>query len=56
MRSPVQAPGGDTEQRYTFGIDYWLTPSAVLKVAYEIDTKKVGPDQDAFFVQFGIGL
>ena len=56
LRSPLHAPGGDHEQRYAFGIDYWLTPSAVLKVAYEIDDKKVGPDQNAFFVQFGIGL
>ena len=56
LRSPLRAPGGNHEQRYEFGIDYWLTPSAVLKVAYEIDDKKVGPDQNAFFVQFGIGL
>ncbi len=56
LHSPLGAPGGDHEQRYAFGIDYWLTPSAVMKVAYEIDDKKVGPDQDAFFVQFGIGL
>jgi len=53
---PMQAPGGGNEQRVTFGVDYWLTPSAVLKFAYEIDDNKAGPDQNAFFVQFGIGL
>jgi hypothetical protein len=53
---PMQAPGGGNEQRVTLGVDYWLTPSAVLKVAYEIDDNKAGPDQNAFFVQFGIGL
>ena len=56
LRSPLAAPGGEHEQRYAFGIDYWVTPSAVLKIAYEIDDKKVGPDQNAFYVQFGIGL
>ena len=56
LRTPLSAPGGDHEQLYEFGLDYWLTPSAVLKVAYEIDDKKVGPDQNIFAVQFGIGL
>ena len=56
QRTPLSSPGGEHEQRYEFGIDYWLTPSAVLKVAYEIDDRKVGPNQDAFYVQFGIGL
>lgn len=50
------APGGGDESRYTFGIDYWVTPSVVLKVAYQIDDKQVGPDQNVFFVQCGFGL
>jgi len=53
---PLAAPGGEHEQRWALGVDYWVTPSAVLKLAYEIDDKKLGPDQNAFFVQFGIGL
>lgn len=56
QRTPLRAPGGAHEQRYTFGVDYWLTPSAVLKVAYEIDDRKPGPHQNAFFVQLGLGL
>ena len=56
LTTPLSAPGGEHERRYTFGVDYWLTPSAVLKVAYEVDEKKKGPGQNALLVQFGIGL
>ena len=56
LTTPLSSPGGEHERRYTFGIDYWLTPSAVLKVAYEVDDRKKGPDQNALLVQFGIGL
>jgi hypothetical protein len=56
LRIPLSAPGGDQEQLWEFGLDYWLTPSAVFKVAYEVDNKKVGVDQNAFLFQFGIGL
>lgn len=56
LRSPLRAPGGNHEQRWAIGVDYWLTPSAVLKTAYEFDQKKIGPDQNAFLVQFGIGF
>lgn len=56
QRTPLTAPGGAREQRYAFGVDYWLTPSAVLKVAYEIDHRKPGPSASAFFVQLGVGL
>lgn len=53
---PLRAPGGDHEQRYTLGVDYWLTPSAVVKFAYEFDHRLITPSQDAFLFQFGIGL
>jgi len=56
LRTPLSAPGGDREQLWEFGVDYWLTPSAVFKVAYEVDDKKVGTNQNALMVQFGIGL
>jgi len=56
LRIPVSAPGGDTEQRFTAGIDYWVSPQAVLKLAYQWDWKKVGPEENALMIQFGIGL
>ena len=56
LRTPLSAPGGEYEQRYEFGVDYWLSPSWVLKVAYEIDNKKLGPNQDTFQVQLGLAL
>ena len=51
-----KAPDGDFEQRWTFGIDYWLAPNAVIKFAYQVDDKDVGEDQNAFLIQFGLGL
>jgi hypothetical protein len=56
VRSSIAAPGGDHEQLWEFGVDYWLTPSAVIKVAYNVDNKMIGPDQNAFLLQLGIGF
>ena len=56
VRTPTQSPGGEHEQRYEFGVDYWLTPSWVLKAAYAVDQRKVAPSENAFFVQLGFGM
>jgi hypothetical protein len=56
MSSSLKAPGGDHERRLTLGIDYWITPAAVFKVAYEFDNKRTGPGANAFFIQLGLGL
>jgi hypothetical protein len=56
LQQPLYAPGGEHESRLTLGLDYWLTSYCVLKGAYEIDKKKVGPDQNAFIFQVGFGL
>jgi phosphate-selective porin len=56
MFVPLKAPGGDHEQRWTLGVDYWISPAAVFKVAYEIDDKKAGDGANAFFIQLGLGL
>jgi hypothetical protein len=56
LNIPTNAPGGDRETRWTFGVDYWVTPSVVLKAAYELDDKKVGDSNNAFLFQVGIGL
>jgi hypothetical protein len=56
ITSPLNSPGGLHEQRETLGVDYWFTPDIALQTAYEIDQEKVGPDQDAFLVEIGVGL
>ena len=56
LQMPINAPGGEHESRLTLGVDYWLTSYCVIKAAYEIDKKKVGPDQNAFIFQLGYGL
>lgn len=56
LQSPINAQGGEHESRLTLGVDYWLTSYCVIKAAYEIDTKKVGQDQNAFIFQVGYGL
>jgi hypothetical protein len=56
LTSSHSAPGGDTEDRVTLGVDYWITPAVVFKTAYEFDQKQVGDNQNAFLVQVGFGL
>jgi hypothetical protein len=56
LKTPTAAPGGNSEQRYTIGLDYWLNPQTVLKGAYEWDRTQIGPGQNGFFIQLGIGL
>jgi hypothetical protein len=56
LQSALDSPGGEHESRWTLGIDYWLTSYCVVKTAYEIDTKKVGEDQNSFILQIGYGL
>ena len=54
---PNNQPGAFDEKRLTFGLDYWLTSSAVLKAAYELDSRNHGePNQNAFLLQFAVGL
>ncbi len=53
----LHTPVGFDEQRFTLGLNYWLTPSAVVKVAYELDDKNGGArDQDAFMMQMAVGF
>ena len=58
VRAPKAAPGGGTESRFTFGVNYWLNPQAVFKFDYEIDHRSasLGSPQDAFLFQLGLGL
>ena len=53
----LHTPVGFDEQRWSFGLDYWLNPSTVIKAAYELDNKNGGArDQDAFMLQVAVGF
>lgn len=39
LNRPRQAPDPVDDHRTTLGLDYWITPSAVVKLAYEWDKK-----------------
>lgn len=53
----LHTPVGFDEERWSFGLDYWLTPSAVIKAAYEVDNKNGGfRNQNAFMLQVAVGF
>jgi hypothetical protein len=53
----LHTPVGFDEQRWALGLNYWLTPSTVIKAAYEFDDKNGGArDQDAFMMQMAVGF
>src|SRR5205809_4552342 len=53
----LHTPVGFDEQRWTLGLNYWLTPSTVIKAAYEFDDKNGGDrDRDAFMMQMAVGF
>src|SRR5437773_94460 len=53
----LHIPAVFDEQRWTIGLNYWVTPSAVLKLAYEFDDKNGGArNQDAFLMQAAVGF
>ena len=55
--TPHDAPGGFDEHRLTFGLDYWLTGSTVLKTAWEVDHRDNGePNGNAFLIGVATGL
>ncbi len=53
----LHTPVGFDEQRLTLGLNYWLTPSTVIKAAYEFDDKNGGArNQDAVMMQMAVGF
>jgi hypothetical protein len=53
----LHTPVGFDEERWSFGLDYWVTPSTVIKAAYEIDNKNGGArDQNSFMLQVATGF
>ena len=54
---PDGNPAQFDETRWTLGIDYWLRPNAVFKLAYRIDrSDDPGEDANALLTQFAIGF
>lgn len=54
--SPDAAPGSFDAQRFTIGANYWLTPTISLRAAYQFEDRQRDDDQDALFLQVGVGL
>jgi hypothetical protein len=48
--------GDPWETRWTFGLNYWLSPSTVLKAAYEWDKPSGEPNRNALFIQTAMGF
>ena len=58
MLNQAKTPTGTDESRYSIGLNYWLGPSSVFKLAYEIDHQS-GPNADrhnALLLQFATGF
>ena len=56
--SQARTPTGADEERYTVGLNYWLGPTSVFKLAYEFDHQS-GPEADrhnAVLMQFVTGF
>ncbi len=58
LNQPNDVEGSFDEQRWTFGVDYWIGPSAALKVAWRMDEILNGDREegDALLVQFAMGF
>ena len=57
---PSGAPDPSDEERWTIGLNYWLSPSAVFKLAYQFDDvddpSGAKSSSDAIMAQFAIGF
>jgi hypothetical protein len=57
ITAPGHAPDQFCEQAWTLGLNYWLGPSTVIKLAYRFDNRDHGAkDEDTFFVQAVVGF
>jgi len=48
--------GDPEETRWTFGLDFWLSPSTVVKAAYEWDQPNGEPNKNALLLQAAMGF
>ena len=53
---PDISPGSSDEHRWTPGIDYWISPSTVVKVAYQFDETSGSQDRNALLLQAAMGF
>ncbi len=54
---PKNAPDSIDRTRYTYGLDYWFTPSTVAKIAYESDNQSAGGgNQHAITAELAVGF
>ncbi len=57
---PNEAPGAFDERRWTFGLNYWLGPSTVIKAAFETGHRSSSDNQDedvtAYLLQAAMGF
>ena len=48
--------GAPEEERWTLGLDYWLSPSTVVKAAYEWDNPRGERNRNALLLQAAMGF
>ena len=57
---PNEALGAFDERRWTFGLNYWLGPSTVIKAAFETGHRSSSDDRDedvtAYLLQAAMGF
>ena len=56
LRESGPGPRGADHSRLTLGIDYWIRPNIVWKIAYSHDNVTGDEDENGFFMQFAFGL
>lgn len=56
LNLPAGAPEEADHERWSVGVNYWLSPSTVLKFTYERLEVEGEPDTDAFLAMFAIGF
>ena len=56
LDSPDAAPGSFDDQRFLIGANYWITPTISLRAGYLFDDRERADDENALFLQVGVGL
>ncbi len=61
LDNPFGPPDSHDERNWTFGLNYWLSASAVIKAAYQFGKKRHEEDGEkenthAFLIQFSLGF